>query len=1187
MSQVTPDRDSTSAANAVSKAPARKRRRWGRRLLITFAVLFVLLGVLVGLAPTIVSQPPVTRWALGFVNGMLRGRVEAGRLSASWGGPVELRDVKIFDPDHKEVLNVARISSPLGVWGLITAALNFREVAIDAPTVTLLLTEDGRITLLDALSLRKPSPPRPASPLPDVHGRIVLKDGTIRVLRAGGGTYEVRALDADVTLATLGEITGKLAAELPGGKLTGDMDVKGLVKAGQFDVGSAGGRLTLGTEGAIDLAPLAAVLTPDSPVTGTATLQLDGTFAPNDVQARIKAAVQQLASSVAPQARPLDLALEGQTHVTNVDVTGTANLTSQAGEADAEFAYTYPKQPLHLDGARILSAVLTGESLDLPDFRLNARADIDLVAVEQALPGTLNLREGQAIKAGKLEVTELAARGGSTPGVRGKATLRDLAVQNGTQTLELQPINATLAAMLEVGTGLKVEQAEVQASFAQVSAHGVPSDLNAKFSGDLTRLQNDLGAIFDLGGAQLAGGIRGTASLRRGSNEQFDVVADVAAQNLRYQQGDKLLDLPLATVTHAGQITLSDGAPARIVSTATGINLADQVVLAADGAYDMQTGAANANIRVTKADLAFLTTKATALTGASVGALSGDAALEAQFKRAANEQPLTSAGKLTVKRLAVDGEVLGERDTVLAWVDSAVAPGFQTVAVESANLDSEFATVAAKGIRVDLAQVADVNASLDAQADLAKVMTLVGRLAKLEQPPQVAGTLTLHTTAGAQGSKVGLQGQGRIAGLVIGVGSEPIRQDAVALTFDAELDPQAERIALTQAKLTAEALGAELSGEITQYRSGALLNLKGHYDAQWVQITRLLHELAPATEGSITVAGTSSSDFTVTGPASKPEVVPTYRGVAGATQVAWSSAGVYGVALGDAQLAPKLTDGKLNVPLAAVSASGGQVQLGGTVDLTTPEPTYLLPGRNELIRNVSVNKLFADAVLTYLNPIFGQLTKIDGTMTLVTEDLNFPLGDSLKTQASGRGRLEMNNVKIQPAGLLGELLALGGLGLADLYTTSISGCDFVIQDGRLSYQDLTLTFPGDFALQFRGSVGFDGTLDLIVAVPISAPLLERLGVRGPVVEYARALTGGKIEVPIAGTRENPRLDLSKVDTKKLLENVVKQGAQEELKGAIQGLLGGGSGNKPDEEKPGDKPRRPRMPRLPGGKKDPP
>lgn len=1186
MSQVTPDGDSSSAANAAPKPPARKRRRWGRRLLIAFAVLFVLLGVLVVLAPTIVSQPPVTRWALGFVNGMLRGRVEAGRLSASWGGPLELRDVKIFDPDQKEVLNVARVSSPLGVWGLITAALNFREVVIDAPTVTLLLTEDGRITLVDALSLRKPSPPRPAAPLPDVHGRIVLKDGTIRVMRAGGATYEVRALNADVTLATLGEITGKLGADLPGAKLTGDVDVKGLVQAGQFDVRAAGGRLTLGTEGAIDLAPLAAVLTPDSPVTGTATLQLDGTFAPNDVQARIKAAVQQLASSVAPQARPIDLALDGQAHVTNAEVTGNADLTSQAGKAAAEFTYAFPKQPLHLDGARILSAVLTGESLDLPDFKLEAHADIDLVALEQALPGTLNLRDGQEIKAGKLEVTELAARGGTAPSVKGKATLQDLTVQNGTQTLELQPIQAALAATLEAGTGLKVEQADMQASFAQLSAQGVPNDLNAKFNGDLTRVQNDLGAIFDLGGAQLAGGISGTASLKRSSREQFDLVADVAAQNVRYQQGDKLLELPLATLTHTGQITLTGGTPTRIVGTSTGVNLADQVVLAADGEYDVQTGAARANVHVIKADLTFLTTKATALTGASTGALSGDAVLDAQLNRSAGDQPLISNGKLTVKRLAVDGNVLGERDAVLTWTDSSMAPGFETVAVESANLDSEFATVAAKEIRVDLAHAADVNAKLDAQADLAKVMTLVGRLAKLEQPPQVAGTLTLHTTAGAQAGKVALQGQGKIAGLTIGGGSAPIRQDAVDLTFNAELDPPAERIELTQAKLMAEALGAELNGEITQYRSGALLNLKGHYDAQWVQITRLLHELAPATQGSITVTGTSSSDFTVTGPASKPEVVPTYRGVAGATQVAWSSAGVYGVALGDAQLAPQLTDGKLNVPLAAVSASGGQVQLGGTVDLTTPEPTYLLPGRNELIRNVSVNKLFADAVLTYLNPIFGQLTKIDGTMTLVTEDLNFPLGDTLQTRASGRGRLEMNNVKIQPAGLLGELLALGGLGLADYYTTTISGCDFVIQNGRLSYQDLTLTFPGDFALQFRGSVGFDGTLDLVVAIPISAPLLERLGVRGPIVEYARVLTGGKIEVPIAGTREKPRLDLSKVDTKKLLENVVKQGAQEELKGAIQGLLGGG-GNKQEEEKPGDKPRRPRLPRLPGGKKDPP
>jgi len=77
---------------------------------------------------------------------------------------------------------------------------------------------------------------------------------------------------------------------------------------------------------------------------------------------------------------------------------------------------------------------------------------------------------------------------------------------------------------------------------------------------------------------------------------------------------------------------------------------------------------------------------------------------------------------------------------------------------------------------------------------------------------------------------------------------------------------------------------------------------------------------------------------------------------------------------------------------------------------------------------------------------------------------------------------------------------------------TMDGVDFTLKDGRIWYDNLTMVFPENFDLKFYGSVGLDETVDLTVSVPVRAKLLERFGVRGPVVEYARLLEGARVAV---------------------------------------------------------------------------
>jgi hypothetical protein len=109
--------------------------------------------------------------------------------------------------------------------------------------------------------------------------------------------------------------------------------------------------------------------------------------------------------------------------------------------------------------------------------------------------------------------------------------------------------------------------------------------------------------------------------------------------------------------------------------------------------------------------------------------------------------------------------------------------------------------------------------------------------------------------------------------------------------------------------------------------------------------------------------------------------------------------------------------------------------------------------------------------------------------------------------------------------------------------------DFVIENGRIKYDNFILTIAKIYDLKFYGSVGFDDSVDLIVSLPVRAALLEKYGVKDSALEYARFLEGARVDVPVVGTRMKPKLDFNKVDLKPLLDKAA-QGLLKEQAGQL-------------------------------------
>ena len=346
--------------------------------------------------------------------------------------------------------------------------------------------------------------------------------------------------------------------------------------------------------------------------------------------------------------------------------------------------------------------------------------------------------------------------------------------------------------------------------------------------------------------------------------------------------------------------------------------------------------------------------------------------------------------------------------------------------------------------------------------------------------------------------------------------------------------------------------------------------LSGRYEITWKPMTAMIHRLSPGIKDLVAFEGKTASDFSLRGPMNRDGVTPGFRQATGKASASWSSAKFAGIAVGSSSLSPRMEDGQIILPKATMEAARGKICVVGTLDFRSGPAVVLIPGKHKLLDGVTMTPELSRELLSRINPIFMEVASAQGLVFLTSQDIVLPLGDAEKSRSGGTGRLELTDSKIEADGLLRELLILGGVtSESGLMTVKIKGLDFHIADGRIHYQDFTLLFPRDFDMKFYGSVGLDSTLDLVVSLPLSRELLERMGVRGAALVQTQNILGKRVDVPIVGTREKPIIDFKNIDLGNLLDNALERTVGESLDGVLDGLFN----KKKDKENDDRKKRR--------------
>ncbi|MGE0480277.1 MAG: hypothetical protein AB7Q17_07375, partial [Phycisphaerae bacterium] len=486
------ERSTSGGAGATSKK--RRKARWGRRVLIGIGVLVLLLAVVVGSIPALLSTRIARDQLVGLANHALRGEIGLGSLAVGWGGPVEIRGLRVRDEQNREVLAVEAVTLSQGVFSLASAILcgttiDLGTLTIEKPRATLFVSEANDVSLAAALS-PKPSgveARESSGSLPQVRGRLALRDGEVRALRADGRSYEVTGIETNLALESLDAVAADARLTLgDGATIATTIDLKQLVTQGQVRLANVNGRVKLDTDGAIDIGRLADFLGSDAGLVGKLSMQIDSNFAGPDGAADFAIDVAQLRTTRSgADAAPLDVKLHGRAARRAGAIEAHAKLESAAGGLTIDAAHTPTDAPFTVDFDRLLAALLTGEPLTLPEFTLQADGAVDLAELQKSVPDLLALRDGQRITAGEIEIKGLSAAGGAAPAASGAVEIRNITAVADGRTAQLQPITLGFDAAVVRGKGLAIRRAALESTFSNVTARGAASEIEAQFSADL------------------------------------------------------------------------------------------------------------------------------------------------------------------------------------------------------------------------------------------------------------------------------------------------------------------------------------------------------------------------------------------------------------------------------------------------------------------------------------------------------------------------------------------------------------------------------------------------------------------------------------------------------------------------------------------------------------------------------
>lgn len=413
----------------------------------------------------------------------------------------------------------------------------------------------------------------------------------------------------------------------------------------------------------------------------------------------------------------------------------------------------------------------------------------------------------------------------------------------------------------------------------------------------------------------------------------------------------------------------------------------------------------------------------------------------------------------------------------------------------------------------------------------------------------------------------------------------------------------ASGLTINRLSLESSTLGLAATGSVSDRAAHPVAELAGTVSYDWSQLSRLL---TPWTGGGVQLVGGGPRPFAVRGPlglassaspsgseapptmvpvpeswlggeaagqrrpptrpitlpvttgAKPPAMIDWLRELSLTTSTTWAAADLGGIRLDPGEMHVRLFEGQLAFGPFDIGASGGRLRGAPWIKLL-PLPGELVVPPGRLVERVVLTPEMCNQWVRWVVPLLGRSTSTEGLVSVDVGGGRVPLGDPFAGEMSGQILFEQ--LEVTPSGAMQPLVnlivklqsvidprfAFGDKAV--LLRVRPEPVQVRLGERRLWHEGLVMD-SGQLSIRTKGSVGGDGSLDMLVELAFRGDLAGQTPVIAKLLQTP-------LVIPLRGTVHRPQFDAGHIDSilGRIVENTAEAVINDGLSRGIEALFG--------------------------------
>jgi hypothetical protein len=347
---------------------------------------------------------------------------------------------------------------------------------------------------------------------------------------------------------------------------------------------------------------------------------------------------------------------------------------------------------------------------------------------------------------------------------------------------------------------------------------------------------------------------------------------------------------------------------------------------------------------------------------------------------------------------------------------------------------------------------------------------------------------------------------------------------------------------LNSGRISTDGLIVDVSGVVQDPGNRATADLCGFLTCDWEKLRGRLRQIFP---DEIQVTGNERRPWRLAGPLRCDSLRDMAQQLELNAGLHVESLRICNFDLGPTELAARWNDGSVQFEPIVCAFQRGAVRVQPSIRLRDGVP-ILQVHEGRVIDQVALDPKLCDWILRYLDPLATISRDLQGQLSLEIDELEIPLTRDGLDDGSILGRLVLQDVQFAPDESLREILAAAGVAFQGESIRTSQSIEFRFANGRVHHSGLGLPI-GNEVVTLDGWVGLDHTINIRVSLPVTEDML------GKDKRLYRLLRGQRIELPVTGTLEHPKV--SEETLARNIQRLVQSALRENLgEDPLRGLL---------------------------------